>query len=301
MTRGNVQHLRALPLLEVLITRVQGSAPVQIGDHMLYDETGQWHGTVGGGALEWSLMQRTAHTRQTYEQVLGPGSDQCCGGRVRADIVSLPGTLSHCMTDHYTRLYRRTDDSLHLLGAWDRHGDWHGNQPPPPGLHSDSRDGEYGDSYFVRARRLRTPLWLYGAGHVARALASIAAPLDYALHIVDARPPWADTAAFPPHTRLYREDGLALAPPPPDAVALIMTHSHNLDYALLTRLCRYPMHYLGVIGSRSKAARFRHALNRDGHSTTDVHMPIGLPGMGKRPAEVAVSILAELLQRRHAR
>ncbi|WOJ95912.1 xanthine dehydrogenase accessory protein XdhC [Congregibacter brevis] len=151
------------------------------------------------------------------------------------------------------------------------------------------------------------PLYLFGAGHVGRALAPLLATLPLSVRWVDAR-----TAEFPKVlsngvTALHPEDPVAVvSEAPPGSYYVIMTHQHPLDYALMeAALRRQDAAYVGVIGSESKWRRFALRLQHRGLSETDisaVHCPIGLSAVpGKRPAEVAVSVAAEVIAHYHAR
>ena len=84
----------------------------------------------------------------------------------------------------------------------------------------------------------------------------------------------------------------------------IMTYSHAIDDRLLRAVLGKPMVYLGMIGSRTKWKIFSRELLADGFTQSlieSVHCPIGLPIGGKRPAEIALSVAAELLDVARAR
>lgn len=295
------------PLAEALVTRVRGSAPAGVGDSMRLLCGGRFDGTVGGGRMEHALRAALRDcaadgSARRFDFTLGAGSDQCCGGRTDAHVVPIPPPLVALYAPGAARVYA-TVPELRLAGGLTAEGRWLGNasgealeRTTAPGFSADDR-------WFVLPATRRTPLWLFGAGHVGRAVARLASELDYAIDVFDARPEWAEPSAFPPAVRVQRRiDPSILPQPPSDAVVLIMTHSHTLDYELLEHFADQALAYLGVIASRSKAARFRHALQRSGRSAPRLRMPIGQPGLGKRPAEIAVSVLAELLAlRQHAR
>jgi xanthine dehydrogenase accessory factor len=88
----------------------------------------------------------------------------------------------------------------------------------------------------------------------------------------------------------------------PCAMVLIMTHDHALDYRLASAALRGPARFVGLIGSRTKRARFLGRLGRDGLSDAALGRlvcPIGLPGIaGKEPAVIAAAVAAQLLMRR---
>lgn len=144
------------------------------------------------------------------------------------------------------------------------------------------------------------PLWIWGAGHVGRALVATAAPLpDFDITWVDfARARFPDEIPVPA-TPLWVENPAALLPHTPrDAAHLIVTHSHALDLELCHGLLDRGFAYAGLIGSRSKWARFRKRLRALGHADAriaSITCPIGAPELGKHPQAIAVSTVAELL------
>ena len=145
------------------------------------------------------------------------------------------------------------------------------------------------------------PLWIWGAGHVGRALVGVLGPLpDYALT-------WVDTAEnrFP-----EADDGMArrlvAAQPdvlvrhaPTDAHHLILTYSHDIDLALCHALLSHDFASTGLIGSATKWARFRKRLVSLGHTdaqTWRIACPIGDPTLGKHPQAIAVGVATGLLR-----
>lgn len=283
----------SLPVLEALIIRTTGSTPAACGTSMIKTAAGTWIGTLGGGHLEW-LVQTTAGASRTACHLtvdLNPDNDQCCGGRVEVALIPIPQALAPLYATPADRLYLRARDGcLRLQGG--RCGTRCLGTPPDDNA---AMGWDKTQQIWVRLMPKGRPVWLFGAGHVARAIAHCAIGLDLTISVCDERPEWLEAQALA-HTTRY-----AHFPTPADklvhttAALLIMTHSHELDYRLLTTWATAPVHYLGVIGSQTKAARFRHALARDGIAIPSLHMPIGLVGLGKRPAEIAISVLAELL------
>ena len=143
-------------------------------------------------------------------------------------------------------------------------------------------------------------LWIWGAGHVGRALVQVMAPLpDLAITWIDVAPdrfpetipagvtmlPAADPAALVPH-----------APPPADH--LILTYSHALDLDLCHRLLNHGFASTGLIGSATKWARFRSRLAALGHapqSIARIRCPIGDPALGKHPQAIAIGVATAFL------
>lgn len=145
-----------------------------------------------------------------------------------------------------------------------------------------------------------TPLWIWGAGHVGRAIAQVVAPLaDRPVTMIDT------TSARMPETLPQGVSPLVASDPlrvvsraPKDGDHLIVTYSHDLDLALCDALLRHGFATCGLIGSATKWARFRTRLASMGHANaeiTRIACPIGDPALGKHPQAIAVGVVATLL------
>lgn len=158
--------------------------------------------------------------------------------------------------------------------------------------------------------RVAPPRWhvaVFGAGHVGKALVKLLADLPCRVTWIDGRPEAFPEALPAGVERLVLEAPQdAVADLPPGADAVVMTHSHQLDYEVVEALLRRgDLGYLGLIGSRTKRERFLRRLAERGRRPEDLARltcPIGVAGIhGKLPAEIALAVAAELLQRRGSR
>lgn len=145
-----------------------------------------------------------------------------------------------------------------------------------------------------------TPLWIWGAGHVGRAIASVVAPLDdRQITLVDVAADRFPRALAKTVQPLVAADPVrAVSHAPNDAEHLILTYSHSLDLALCDALLRHGFSACGLIGSATKWARFRRRLADMGHSSDEIMRiacPIGDPGLGKHPQAIAVGVAGALL------
>ena len=149
-------------------------------------------------------------------------------------------------------------------------------------------------------------LILCGGGHVSLELAHIAARLEFELIVVDDRAEFANVARFPmaaqvicaPFLEALDELGSRA-----DDYYAILTRGHAFDRECLEHVLRGKYAYVGMIGSKTKVAAVRKALEEAGFSREildGVDAPIGLPIGGQTPAEIAVSIAARLVQVRAA-
>jgi xanthine dehydrogenase accessory factor len=290
----------------VTLADAQGSSPREPGARMVVRPDGGFSGTIGGGALEWSALAEAQSMLARGEdfrrlnKALGPDLGQCCGGRV---VVTLE------------RFDARDRETVAALAQAERAGSMVTVAGPSTGRlarHVAAPDEQTtrGDALYTKLRDGRvverfgqdaTPLYLFGAGHVGRALVLALAPLPFAVTWFDPRP-----GAFPPHIPgnvtcvNEAEPAQALSRAPSVSFVAIMTHSHALDLDLAAAALkskRFP--YVGLIGSATKRARFVSTLAKLGVAKSDIDRlicPIGLSDIqDKAPAAIAASIVAQLL------
>ena len=145
------------------------------------------------------------------------------------------------------------------------------------------------------------PLWIWGAGHVGRALIHCLAPMPHFTLT------WVDTASdrFPDdmpdavNQAVATDPTLLMPHAPKDTHHLILTYSHDIDLALCHAALCHGFASCGVIGSATKWARFRKRLRHLGHAETEISnitCPIGDPSLGKHPSAIAIGVTARLLE-----
>ena len=311
---------REAAVVRIVMAHVKGSAPREAGVCMLVGREAV-HGTVGGGQLEWQAL-RTARGLLNDEAprvlcqriVLGGDIGQCCGGVVdlwierytTADLGLLrtareaaglgpAAMISSLSDDAFDRRVVReigvtTESDLLLRTPRER---------AAPRL---KRAGGHSAEFVERLDDASMPLWLYGAGHVGQALTRILLQLPLRVTWVDSR-----AELFPAriadsvHMVHSLTPVATVADAPPGTRFVVMTHSHSLDYSLCRAiLTRGDFSWAGLIGSHSKAARFRSRLARHGVEVERIARlvcPIGVRGIdSKWPAAIAVGVAAQLLQ-----
>ncbi len=162
-----------------------------------------------------------------------------------------------------------------------------------------------GRRYFVQVHNPPPRLFLVGAVHIAQALAPMAALTGYGVSVIDPRRSFATDARFP---------GLALSHDWPDeamaalgldsrTAVVTLTHDPKLDDPALASALRSPAFYIGALGSKRTHAGRLARLAKDGFSPADlarIHGPVGLAIGALSPAEIAVSILAQITAVRRA-
>ncbi len=277
-------------VVRVVIAAVHGSAPREVGAAMLVWAGGQ-SGTIGGGALEHELAQdaRALAKDRTSRHALGPDLGQCCGGAV--EVISE-------VYDHERASALATD----VIAR--------GPAPMPIAvtriLKSARNQGlqptaQLVDGWMIEP--VQAPdraLWIWGAGHVGRALVDVLHPIP-GIAIT-----WVDTGAerfpdtVPPTVTTVPVANPARLVPhaPKGAEHLILTYSHDLDLGLCHALLSHGFSSCGLIGSATKWARFRKRLAALGHASDQIARitcPIGDPALGKQPHMIAIGVAHRLL------
>lgn len=281
----------------VVVAAIAGSVPREVGAAMLIWADGQ-SGTIGGGALEFEAAVAArallASGGVAVSRVpLGPARGQCCGGAV-----TLVTEVFHaaCLPQSDHGVFARAVEGheampLAVARLLDR-ARGQGAMPMPALV-----QGWLVEPLAAPAR----DLWIWGAGHVGRALVGVLALLP------GLRLTWVDVAAdrFPAAvpdgvTAVPAADAAALvAHAPRDAEHLILTYSHALDLDLCHRLLTHGFARCGLIGSATKWARFRSRLADLGHAPgaiAHIDCPIGDPSLGKHPQAIAVGVAAAVLR-----
>ncbi|WP_411991085.1 xanthine dehydrogenase accessory protein XdhC [Agarivorans sp. DSG3-1] len=146
---------------------------------------------------------------------------------------------------------------------------------------------------------------IYGAGHVSHALCQILSQLPFSLEVIDNRQDWLDSIAkLGVNTHYHPEPVQTISELKPASNVLIISQDHSLDFELsLAALTRQDLHFVGVIGSATKAQRFKYRLAEKlakPELSEQLVCPIGLPEVkGKLPMQVAVSVSAQLISLLH--
>ena len=144
-------------------------------------------------------------------------------------------------------------------------------------------------------------LFVVGAGHVGWHLGRLAVDAGFRVHVVDDREKFASTERFPGAEEVVAEpipDWLHRTELPASAFVVVVTRGHTHDLDAMRALAARDLRYLGLIGSRAKVSRIFARLLEEGmppECLTRIHAPIGLDIGAVTPAEIAISIMAELV------
>jgi xanthine dehydrogenase accessory factor len=301
---------RGQPCMLVTVCVVKGSAPREAGAKMLVWDDGQ-DGTVGGGKLEFTVVEQArrmlaaGHRWRFQNYPLGPLLGQCCGGNAGLLLERVDGESANWLADitkaEAAALPYCIVSQLAVAAITKQVVPGENTAPGENTVlvhHAagTSVTGALGEGATIIESITPGPrLLMFGAGHVGRALAPIAATLPFHLHWFDTRPEFAG-----PGVAITADPIAQVRAAPPGAFALIFTQSHALDYELTRAVLeRGDFAYCGLIGSATKRARFETRLVADGIPRADISAltcPIGEIGLSsKLPQVMAVAIAAELL------
>jgi xanthine dehydrogenase accessory factor len=265
----------------VTVVRVEGSAPREVGARMIVTPQG-YHGSIGGGTLEWHAMAKAqgllgqATQQKLSNHSLGPDLGQCCGGRVQ--LVTEVFDQS-CLADARNFSTREAEGTFTLWGR----------------IFEPTFVEYFGDEF--------RKLYLFGAGHVGRALVLALAPLPFDITWIDQRD-CAFPAVVPANVKTVQSPTSVseMEQVSAGSFVLVMTHSHALDFEIVDAALRDSRFaFVGVIGSATKRARFVNRL-RDGQvrdsRIAELACPIGISSIkSKHPAVIAASVVAQLIER----
>ncbi len=278
-------------------------------------------GTIGGGHLEHLACQRArvllddaTPASQRLSLALGAALGQCCGGRVELlfeviahDAIWLQRVRSSQPDQDVWLCRQLNEDAVMQTRLIDRSDTDRALSPQlltrirnciEPALISVADQ-----QWFVDPCRVRPPeVWIFGAGHVGRAVVRQLVLLRYRIVWVDQREDqlYFDSAptTAPIEKRLVSDPLDEIADIPSHARVLVMTHSHDLDFQLCQQLLKREGYgFIGLIGSATKSARFRKRLNQRGLDSSVIHCPIA-PGLlqSRRPESIALAIAIQLTQ-----
>lgn len=288
-----------------VITGVKGSSPQKIGAKALFYEDGRIEGTLGGGCLEAEIRQRAIEALRTREAAtfdllldhdFGWDDGLICGGKVFG--VILPDAQKYGV-EFWERLSCR-ETAL----TWGVKEDFSVNWDAPSAAAPEAS----GSGWLYRETvKPSCALWIAGAGHIAQAVAPLAWQLDFAVTVFDDRPALANHDLFPRETQLQVgvwEELCGLDLPARPAFGLIVTRGHRHDALVLKHWIHKPFLFLGMIGSVRKARTIREHFIRERLATEQdlarVACPVGVPIRSQTVPEIAVSIMAQFIEKRAA-
>lgn len=328
------------PFVLATIISHSGSTPRTSGSKMIVTAGGRGIGTIGGGLLEAGAMSRAVELIRCGQSAIMPFDlsidtvdtmDMICGGQadVLLDCVT-PTDMNRTVFDRWWRMLddggkgslltfvmgsgNRVGSIAHCLAtaAGELVGDF-----SLPGMEREKMLALTGESSEVRTLAFdggfilvepTQPVctaYFFGAGHVARATAAVAAMVGFRVSVADDREEYANRERFcdASEIRVLEHFGNAFSGVSisREDYIVILTRGHLHDKTVLAQALNTDAGYIGMIGSRKKRDAIYGALFEEGYVQADidrVHSPIGLSIDAETPEEIAVSIVAEMIRHR---
>lgn len=293
------------------VVETWGSAPRAAGSLLVLDGEGAMEGSVSGGCVEGAVMVEALDALEDGKARLldyGVSDDEAfavglaCGGQIRVLVepVGSP-TLPVAMLEELVAAQKAKTPIAYVAD-----------------LETGARRLAFGDEYTERFRLDRSgveedgrtfvsvhnpPLRMIivGAVHIAQALVGMARACGFAPVLIDPRGAFGSPERFPDDLVLddWPDEAMTTLSPDSRTAVVTLTHDPKLDDPAITAVLRSPCFYIGCLGSTRTHAKRVKRLRDAGFSDDEIeriHAPVGLDLGGRAPAEIAVSIMAQIIQ-----
>lgn len=302
-------------LILVLIVEKKGSAPRGIGAHMLILENGDTIDTIGGGILEHlvieqakvNLLEKTSTIKDfVLNNKVAGQIGMVCGGQIK---VLLQYLSKNDLEQIETAINLLNNEQKAIVKiAWNNKADKF--------LFTITQEGQIQlknktlfkmdetGGYYMEVFKQKPIVYLFGGGYVAQELAKLLPNLEFEYVVIEERSEFANSKYFPQAQKIIitpYEDFATKVKLKNTDFAVVITSGHEKDTVVLNELLKIKPAYIGAIGSRHKKIHVEKFLREQGYSEEQIKsiiMPIGLDIKAETPAEIAVSIVAQLIERR---
>jgi xanthine dehydrogenase accessory factor len=308
------------------VTQTWGSSPRPVGAVMGVREDGAVVGSVSGGCVESAVIQASLSCLETGSPRMldfGALSDESvwevglsCGGRIQVWVD--PDPMRRPVWQK-TAEEIRCDQPAVVVTRFEPFEQWTWSANIGPislisPIESAIRIGKSteleveGERYFVHVFPSRERLIIVGAVHIAIPLVKFAKELGFETVVIDPRPLLASPDRFPtePDSIIAKwpEQALSEIQLTEDSYCVVLTHDPKIDDVALAIFLRSLAGYIGALGSRVTQEKRRRELVAQGFTQEDlsrIHGPVGLDIGARSPEEIALSIMAEIVQVRRAK
>jgi xanthine dehydrogenase accessory factor len=306
------------PVALGVISGVKGSSPQKVGAKALFYADGRIKGTLGGGCLEAEIQHRAIESLRTgqastfdllLDHDFGWDDGLICGGKVFGVILPNAQNIGESvwteLADRKTTLHWGVKRDFSISLGQGKAGS------PLPAADAQTDDGAHGvtrptmDWLYNETITPPCALWIAGAGHIAQAVAPLATQLDFSVTVFDDRPALCNHQFFTREVSLKADVWEKLsALPLPDipSFALIVTRGHRHDALVLRDWIHKPFLFLGMIGSKRKARTIFEYFLDEKIATPEqlqrVACPVGIKIKSQSVQEIAVSIMAQFIEKR---
>ena len=259
-------------------------------------------GTIGGGAVERLSIQRA------QDALKNGGSNELKSYNLHPSEVASTGMICGGAVTVYFQFFAPEQAAdIAVLKRWREMLEFHvvtREEIPQDKADYFFAKAVWKDGIYVEPLCHAGSVYIFGGGHVGRALVPVLATVGFRVVMYDNREELAKKENYPMASEVifgsFSDISGKVALTAND-YAVVMTPGHQADYEILSQVLGSDATYIGCIGSRTKVAKTRERLKCDGYTEEDiarVHAPIGLPILAETPEEIAISIAAEMIEHR---
>lgn len=296
------------------VVETWGSAPRQAGSQLAISGSGQIMGSVSGGCVEGAVVSEALEALQDGVPRLltfGVSDDSAfavglaCGGSIRIlvepvgeDGDRLPAALLEALVA--ARAARQARGYVVRLDTWERALTVPGEDAAVDARLRSDKSGMEEDGRFIAVQNPPLRLIVVGAVHIAQPLLIMARTCGFAPSLIDPRAAFGSAERFPGEeiAEDWPDEAMAALAPDARTAVVTLTHDAKLDDPAILAALDSPCFYLGCLGSTRTHAKRLERLRVAGVSESAlsrIHAPVGLDIGAKTPAEIAVSVLAQII------
>jgi xanthine dehydrogenase accessory factor len=293
------------------VVETWGSAPRPVGSQLVVDAQAAMEGSVSGGCVEGAVITEALEALEDGAPRLldfGVSDDDAfavglaCGGRIRVLVDPVGSALPE---DLLAELVETRAARAPVAMVADLEGETRRLAPAadyPDRFRADRSGVEDDDRTFVAVHNPPLRMIVVGAVHIAQALLPMARACGHDPVLVDPRPAFGAAARFPHETIAedWPDDALARIGLDARASVVTLTHDPKLDDPAIMAALRSDVFYLGCLGSTRTHAKRVARLTEAGFTDAEtgrINAPVGLDIGARSPAEIAVSIMAQVTER----
>ena len=306
--RAHDWHYAGRKVALATVVETWGSAPRPVGSLLVIDGDGAMEGSVSGGCVEGAVIVEALEALEDGKPRLleyGVSDDEAfavglaCGGRIRVLVEPIGTVMPVAVLDE---IVAAAEENMPISYVVDLEGNMRRTASPldfPDRFRSDKSGVEDDGFTFVAIHNPPLRMVIVGAVHITQHLVPMARACGYTPIIIDPRGAFGSEARFPGEVILDDWPDAALAALKPDArtAVVTLTHDPKLDDPAIMMTLQSEAFYLGCLGSTRTHAKRVERLKMAGFSPNQIgriHAPVGLNIGGKSPAEIAVSIMAQI-------
>ncbi|MCF7700110.1 XdhC family protein [Loktanella sp. M215] len=286
-----------------------GSAPRGTGSLLVIDDEGRMEGSVSGGCVEGAVIMEALDAIPTGAVRLldyGVSDDEAfavglaCGGRIRVLVEPVGGAMPLHLLEQLVAAITARDPVAYVIDL-DAQARKLANPADYPDRFRLDRSGVEADGHtFVAIHNPPLRMIVVGAVHIAQALLPMARACGFDPVLIDPRGAFGSAERFPGETILedWPDEAMAQLAPDTRTAVVTLTHDPKLDDPAIQQTLRSKAFYLGCLGSTRTHAKRVSRLTEAGFTDADIariHAPVGLDVGGRAPAEIAVSIMAQII------